>query len=470
MGWLRPRRTTEGLADSIGASGAAGYGYDGIDEDLNYRRAGTSRRDVPEFTVEKARTLSVHGYRTNPMARAIVDTYTSFAVGDVGVSLTCTVPEVRAVAERFWKDPANALEQNQEMLFRSHLLLGETALELMVGPMSGFVRYAYITPEAITSVACRHGNPLWPERIHIAQIGGQQIPFDIVQIDDITELRTGNAMFWADWRAVATDRRGFPFLAPVLDWLDAYDQILWNLIDRTALARFMVFDVTVDGSQKDVDDFIARRGGSHAPRSGSVEVHNSKVTWATKNADAGAYEDKQTAATAMTNIAAGTGLAKTWLAEPEDANRATSLTMAEPVRRRVGGVQKTWLGHQTELVRYQIDQAVRYGRLPRQVAIIDERGDQQLVNPADTVRVTGPDIAASDAAVNATILVSLSQALGEMRTIGALSEQAVKLAARKAWEGYMGVPYSHELDKSGDVDEIEGYLEEQATAATGGTP
>jgi hypothetical protein len=54
----------------------------------------------------------------------------------------------------------------------------------------------------------------------------------------------------------------------------------------------------------------------------------------------------------LTNIASGAGLAKTWLAEPEDANRATSLTMAEPVRRRVGGVQKVWLAQQTELVRF----------------------------------------------------------------------------------------------------------------------
>lgn len=465
MGWLRPKRAREGLADSIGASGAAGYGYDPIDEDLNYRRAGQGRREVPAFTVEKARTLSVHGYRTNPMARAIIDTYTSFSVGDVGVSIVCTVPEVRAVAEQFWTDPANACEQHQELLLRSHMLLGETALELMVGRTTGAVRYAYITPEAVDEVQCRAGNPLWPERISVAQTSGQSMWFDLVTVDDVTGLRTGDATFWADWKAVATDRRGFPFLSPVLDWLDAYDTILWNLIDRTALARFMVFDVTVNGAQKDIDDFIRARGGTHAPRSGSVEVHNDKVKWETKNADAGAYEDKQTAGTAMTNLAAGSGLAKTWLAEPEDANRATSLTMAEPVRRRVGGVQKMWLNHQTELVRFAVDRAVAAGRLPRQVAIVNENGDIELVNPSDTVRVVGPEIAASDAKVNAEILVNLSQSLGQLHQIGALSSAACRLAARKAWESYTGVPYSHELDDAADVDEIAGYLEEQTPQA-----
>jgi hypothetical protein len=88
------------------------------------------------------------------------------------------------------------------------------------------------------------------------------------------------------------------------------------------------------------------------PPSGSVEVHNDAVTWKPQTVSTGAMEDTAANRSVLTNIASGTGLAKTWLAEPEDANRATSLTMAEPVRRRVGSVQKSWLAQQTELVRF----------------------------------------------------------------------------------------------------------------------
>lgn len=464
MGWFR--RKTEGLADSVAASGAGGFGWDGSDPDLaGYRSVGAGRREIPRFTVEKARTLSVHAYRTNPMARAILDTYTSFCVGDAGVSLSCTSAEVEPIAQAFWNDPRNACEDNQEILLRSHMLLGETALELMTGAQSGFVRFSYVTPEAIERVDVEHNNPLWPSKLWISQQSSQSMALDIVQIDDITGLRTGDGMYWADWRGLVTDRRGYPFLGPVLDWLDAYDQVLWNLIDRTALARYLVWDVQVQGSDDDVKDFIKARGGLHAPRSGTLEVHNEKVTWTSKTADAGAYEDKQTGAMAMTNLAAGVGLAKTWLAEPEDANRATSLTMAEPVRRRVGGVQKLWLGHMTELVRYQIDQAVASNRLPSMVQVINAAGDAVLVSPAETVRVVGPEIAASDAKVNADILVSLSQALTGMVASNLLSKDAASVAAKKAWEGFMGIPYSHDLDHDGDVDAIEEYLDEVAVTA-----
>jgi hypothetical protein len=466
------KRSTEGLADSVAASGAAGSGWDGVDDDPQWRQVGGGRREIPRFTAEKARTLSVHAYRTNPMARAIIDTYTSFCVGDSGVAYACDSSEVEPIVRKFWHDPRNAIEQNQELMFRSHLLLGETGLELMVAEQSGFVRFSYVTPEAIDRIEVAHGNPLWPSRLWVSQTDGDAMPLDLVQVNDFTELREGNGMFWADWRAIVTDRRGFPFLGPVLDWLDAYDQILWNLIDRTALARYLVWDVTVAGGQKNVDEFIAARGGMHAPRSGTVEVHNDKVEWKPQTAQVGAAEDKQTGAMAMTNIAAGMGLAKTWLAEPEDANRATSLTMAEPVRRRVGGVQKTWVGgHMTELVRFAVDQAVARQRLPRLVPIVNSAGDEELVNPADTVRVVGPEIAAADTKVNAEILVQLGQGLAGMQASGLLSREASRVAARKAWEQFMGVPYSHKLDDTGDVDAIEEYLQtELDTAVPVGEP
>lgn len=450
--WNRKDRATEGLADSVAASGASGYAHY-EDPDLNgFRQVGAQgRREVPRQTVEKARTLSVHAYRTNPMARAIIDTYTSFCVGDSGLKLSVDHADVEAVARRFWDDPKNDLEGNQEILLRSHMLLGETGLELMVGQLTGTVRFAYVNPEAIVGVSVESGNPMWLDSIAVAQTDGNRINLDVMQMDDLTELRTGQVAFWRDWRTVVSDRRGYPFLAPVLDWLTAYDEVLYNLIDRTALARYLVWDVVVKGDQGDVDDFIAQRGGQHAPRSGSIEVHNEEVEWKAVTAQSGAVEDRQTAATAMTNLAAGSGLAKTWLAEPEDANRATSLTMAEPVRRRVGGVQKAWLGHMTELVRFQVDRAVAAGALPATVGAVNDQGDEVQVPASSTVRVVGPEIAASDAKVNAEILVSLSQSLTTMKAAGMLSDAAIHVAAKKAWEEFVGMPYTHQLEGD-DVD------------------
>lgn len=447
--WLIPaRRTVEALADQVVATGGGlgSYGRDPIDGDVGYRRAGTGNREVPFWTRERARDYSVTAYRANPMATAIIDTYTSFCVGDSGVKWQATNDDVAKVVREFWDDPANKLGSIQEISLRSQLLMGEKLYELMVGAQSGAVRFAPVEPALIKDIRLRAGNPLWPSQVVLPGEDDDRI-WNLVQVDDATGLRAGQAMFWAPWRTLDTDTRGMPFLTPVLDDLDSYATVLSNLIDRTALARYMVWDVTVKGGQTEVDAFLAGRNGNHVPPSGSVEVHNDGVTWEPKTVSTGAAEDTVANRAVLTNIAGGTGLAKTWLAEPEDSNRATSQSMAEPVRRRVGGIQRVWLEQQTEFCRFSVDQAVASGRLPRMVTATDPRtGTETQIPASQAVIVTGPEIAASDSQLTAQVLLNLSTGLEKLQQIGALSPEAAATAARKAWEDYVGVPYVHELD------------------------
>lgn len=453
-------RVTEGLAEQVAASGAAGaWSLDPLDGERGWTQLGAGPRAVSAYTLERARTLSVNAYRTNPMGRAVIDTYTSFCVGDKGLGLHCTNPEVRAVVEEFWHDPKVRLGGIQEPLLRTHLLMGETALELMTGRTTGVTRFSPIDTTSITGVDFEAGNPLWPQYVW----QGTARSWRPAQVNDLTGLRDGNLAWWPDdFKALITDRRGMPFMTPILDWLDSYDQLLSNLIDRTALARYLVWDVTVKGEQKDVDAFVAARGGKHVPPSGSVEVHNESVSWDAKSAQTGAYEDSNAAGSVLTLVAGGAGLAKTWLAEPDGANRATSLTMAEPVRRRVAGVQRMWVAHQEELVRYVIDQAVKAGRLPVLVDSTDAaNGTSTQVPPSRTVRVTSPEVAASDAQITAEVLLNVAKALDGMRSSGALSPEAAKVAAQHAWEQFVGVPYTADLDSpTADPGDLATHVDE----------
>src|SRR5438046_1778533 len=108
MAWWsrKPARATEASLEQLVVSGAAGgqYAVDPIDGDVGFRRAGSGDRETPQWTLEKQRAYSVAAYRLNPMARAIIDTYTSFAIGDSGLSIQCTNDDVRAVVMEFWND------------------------------------------------------------------------------------------------------------------------------------------------------------------------------------------------------------------------------------------------------------------------------------------------------------------------------------------------------------------------------
>jgi hypothetical protein len=466
--WWLPRRATEATANQLVVTGAAGgYGQDPVDNDVGFRRSGTSRREMPEWTLEKARAFSVAAYRINPMARAIIDTYTSFCVGDSGVKMTATNPQVFEVANEFWTDPKVALADLQILMLRDLLVLGEQVHEMLVGPTTGVTRFSPVDPTRVSGVELIGGNPLWPGRLLMRQPGEEDVPLNVVQVDDITHLRTGEAYFWAPWRTLLTDRRSQPFLGPILDWLDNYDSVINNLIDRTALARYLVWDVEVQGTQKNIDEFIASRGGYHVPSSATIEVHNQGIKWQPQSVNVGAQEDSVTAQSVLTGVAGGAGLSKTWLAEPDHSNRATSLTMAEPVRRRVGGVQTMWLNYVRELVCFAVDQAVAAKRLPAMVEVPGSDGPKQ-VRASDCVQINGPSIAASDAQVNAQTLLFLSQAFGPMVAGGLLTSAAAKVALKKGWEDYTGTPYTPELDKPEDpaaVDKLAEHLEKNPPAA-----
>lgn len=443
------RRATEASPGLLVATGSVGsYGVDPVDGDTGYKPAGSVGRPVPPWTVEQARASSVAAYRANPMGRAIIDTYVAFCVGDKGVSYQVTNAAVRRVVDEFWADPRNNLGGIQELLLRDQLLNGETALEMLEGQRSGVVRFAPIDVTAIDTVTWRNGNPLWPDELKVRVAAGEDLrSYPVVQVDDATGLRAGKAQFWTPWKTLLTDKHSLPFLTSVLDWLDNYDTILSNLIDRTALARYLVWDVTVDGDQDAVNSFVDARGGLHPPPSGSVEVHNKNVTWESKSAPSGAFEDAAAAGAALTLIAGGSGLAKHWLAEPEHTNRATGQTMAEPVRRRVQGVQKTWLAYQTELLRFVVDRAVAAKRLPAMVKAADPKtGTTYDIPAAQCVTVTGPEIAAADTQITAQVLLNLSTGLEKLVAIDALTPEAARIAARKAWEDFVGVPYSADLD------------------------
>lgn len=472
LSWLLPARAAEATPQQRIATGAAGYGppdrWDTRPDDHGFRRAGgTSAREIPERTREQARTDSIAGYRANPMARAIIDTYVAFCVGDSGLALTCSSDVVRPIAESFWTDPANMLQSNKELMCRSWLILGELLQEMMVGPMTGICRRSPIDPTRVCGVDLDRGNALWPAVVHVRNGPGEDpTPVTAIRIDDLTGLRAGQALWWPSWRTLETDTRGAPFLMPVLDWLDNYDQILSNLIDHTALIRHAAWDVTVEGDKTQVDEFIAARGGVHAPRSGTIEVHNESVKWAPIDAKTGAGEDTTTAKAAQTLIAAGAGLAKTWLAEPEDANRATSLTMAEPVRRRVGSVQNEWLAALTEMVRFAVDQAVAAQRIPLLVDVPTEAGTVQMP-AADTVSITGPQVAAADAKVAAEVLHRLSLSIKELQAVKGddgrplMSAAAGRELARRGWETFMNVPYRADLDgPEMDTDKVAEHVDD----------
>ena len=145
------------------------------------------------------------------------------------------------------------------------------------------------------------------------------------------------------------------------------------------------------------------------------------------------------------------------------------MSMAEPVRRRVGGVQNEWLQIQTEHVRFAVDRAVEVGRLPRMVPKTDLDGRTVMVPPSQLVRVSGPKIAAADAQITATVMMNLATAITSMVDSKVLTQEAGAIAVQKAWEQFVGRPFPPGLGVKGVASlDAEQTAEQIAQAAAEG--
>jgi hypothetical protein len=199
------------------------------------------------------------------------------------------------------------LKDRQDLMLRSHLLLGESLLEMLTGPMSGVVRLSPIEPGRIDEVQLRGGNAWWPIGVTLDKMAGGDSgrQLSVVEVNDFTGLREGKAMFWASVQDARHGRarvqlpRADPGSARLLRHGAVEPDRPYGAGPLHGVGRHR------QGDQGAVDKFVADRRGTHVPPSGSVEVHNDSVKWEPKTVSTGAFEDAAAAQNVLTQIAAG---------------------------------------------------------------------------------------------------------------------------------------------------------------------
>jgi hypothetical protein len=124
------------------------------------------------------------------------------------------------------------------------------------------------------------------------------------------------------------------------------------------------------------------------------------------------------------------------------------------------------------MVRYASTRLSPPGRLPSMVqstsATANADSPGPLVAASKTVTVTGPEVAAADSNIVATVLANLSGALDKLVARNVLSVDAARVAAQKAWEEFCGVPFTADLAATGDANEIENAVDDNASTVKKG--
>jgi len=445
----------------------SGLSFGADSDDYLYRRAGGAPRDLLGVSLRRAQDLSVALYRANPLAHRMIGIYRSYLAGN-GFDLAAHNPDVRAVVDDFWGGSRNRLDQHNPDFARDWLLMGE-GFHPTKADEAGNLTVGYIDPSTVESVARLPGNNLILTEVHVRTPGGDPEKLRVAAIDtdpasDGAGLWQGDVTAWLFDR-IAASSRGNPFLLPSLDWLDAYDQMLWEMVERTKAMRAFFWQVVVQGGKTEVEE-AKEIWGTTAPRSGSVRFITDASKVEAVAPQLGTYEDVAGARYVRQHLAVGAGLAPHWLGSPEDANRSTAEQMDIPVLRSLQDTQAEWRGHIVELVEMAVDAKVRAGYLDRLLPRhVDERGTVDARGGPEPARnlftVTVPEIRDAQVQTAAAALAQAATAFGALDLLGpVVGPQMVRAVIRQMLPA-LGIPAEDLPDEEDDtgtqVQAIESY-------------
>lgn len=393
---------------------AAGTTLD--DEDKGWRPlTGTSKRDLSTLGQAQMQKIAAFLWESNALANRLVELPLAFLLAE-GVTLTCKEPEHQKWLDAFWRDPINRMDLRLPTFARELAIFGEQCLPTYVNQVNGHVRLGYLDPSLIDTVITDPGNAAQEIGVRtVKDAAGQVRRFRVVvrgEDDEIFahEARTmraamdsGDAFYFAV-NKFAAGRRGRSDLIALMDWLDGYDEFLFDQMERAAELDAFIWDVKITGATP--EDVEERAKKIQRPGRGSVRVHNDMEEWTAQAPDLKAVDRAESARMFRNQALGGSTIPEHWFGGGGDVNRAVGAEMGDPFF-KVATMRQTFLRNMLqEMGSYVLWQRARAaGQTP------DWADEAWLVNVSFPEMVT-KDVTKLASALQATV-TAVASALAE---------------------------------------------------------
>jgi hypothetical protein len=398
--------------------------------------AKASTRDLEPMAQDLMLQIVAWLWESNPLAQWMVEFVVDFVWGEGG-AIKSDVAEVQEILDRFWDDPVNQLDGRMDSFVRDLGLDGELCLPVSVNYMTGHVRVGYIAPENIDTICNDPTNALVPITVVLkgdTLAGGRKQYLKVIREDTTLgsyaglvtgalpnesdpvsgRLYDGSCFLWqVNKRSGA--RRGRSDLLSLIDWLDGYDALLFDYMERAGLLGSFIWDVTLKGhDEKGLREWLANNG---RVRKGAIRAHNENVEWKAVAPDLKSYEAEEMAKMLRNHMLGARSIPGHYYGDGGDANLATAKEMGLPTVKRMSRRQRVVRFSMRDMGRFAVDQAIVAGVIPKKVA------DELKKDPSRGVRAELPEISTRDTTAITTALTGLAVALAQAEDKGWLRRE-----------------------------------------------
>lgn len=413
---------------------AASAGVSFEDEDAGWRRlGGKTKRDLSPLRQDQMQKLAAYLWEANMLANRLIELPLAYLLAE-GVQLVCADPEHQQWLDAFWHDPINRMDLRLPTYARELGLFGELCLPAYVNDINGHVRLGYLDATLIADVMVDPGNPTQEIGVRtVKDAEGRFREFRTVVRGDDAELfapearslrasyASGDAFLFSV-NKFAAGRRGRSDLIAQMDWLDGYDEFMFDSMERAADLDAFVWDVKITGGT--AEDIKARASEITRPGRNSVRVHNDQEEWQALAPDVKAADRAESARMFRNHSLGGATMPEHWYGGGGDVNRGAASEMGDPFF-KMATARQTHLRHMLqELGSYVLWQrAARTGQAP-------DWGDEAWKVQAKFPEMVTKDVTKLAAALQSAV-AAVGVALAQQLITKTTALQIIAIAARR---------------------------------------
>lgn len=431
-------------------------GNQSAEEDDGYRRIsddgqGVGRRDLMPVAQDRMQRIAEWLWQSNMLANRLIEIPLAYLLAE-GVHLECADADHQKLLDKHWNDPINNWPLKLYGRARDLAIYGEQCYVTNVNGGNGFVRLGYLDARAIDRVVTDPDNAEQPIGVVTKKdAAGNVHKYKVIVLGEDRQLFTRRTAdlrekafpdgecFLFQVNKLATGSRGRSDLLAQMDWLDAYDEFLFNEFDRVRDLRVFVWDLMVKGG--DANEVQKQQREFKPPTSGhGVYAHNDNIELNAKTPELQANDTSTIARAFRNHVLGGATVPEHWFGGGGDVNRAAASEMGEPTF-------KMFTARQTQL-KLMLEEIGRYV-LWRSV----QTSEPDWSDPAWQVTAVFPELVNKDVTKFASALQQMCTAVVVLIDKGLLSEErALKMVADIAGR------FGQEIDA---VDELAKAREEK---------
>lgn len=404
------------------------------EEDRGWRSlSGNTKRDLSPISQDRMQQLAAYLWETNQLANRLIELPLAYLLAE-GVRLTCADPEHQQWLDAFWHDPITKMDLRLPTFARELALFGEQCLPAYVNEVNGHVRLGYLDPSLIAEVVCDPGNAA--QEIGVLTVrdkAGQVRRFRVIVRGEDDELfaaearqlragfDSGDAFYFAV-NKFAAGKRGRSDLNAAMDWLDVYDEFLFDQMERASDLDAYIWDVTLTGA--DAEEVRRRAAEIKRPGRGSVRVHNDQEAWQAQAPDLKSADRAETARLGRNHILGGATIPEHLFGGGGDVNRSTGESMEGPFF-KVATMRQSFLRHMLQ----EIGSYVLYQRA-RAAGQTPDWGNEAWKVVATFPEMVTKDLTKLTAALQGCV-TAVASAIGERLITRKTGLQIIAVAAKR---------------------------------------